>query len=88
MPAIKKAPAKKTTASKTTAVVKKAAQPQYGMSQYHIWYGNSIIESTGYIESLKKAIEFVRGRYGNDTELAVQACYPVRHETRHPVNKA
>lgn len=84
-------PATKNTASKTAAAAsksKKAAQPQYGMSQYHIWYGNSIIESTGYIASLKKAIEFVRGRYGNDTELAVQACYPVRHETRHPVNKA
>jgi len=54
-------------------------------SQYHIWYNNMVIESTGYLPSLAAAKKFARDRYSDPAGLKVQAAYPVLSPEKHDV---
>jgi len=47
------------------------------MKQYVLIYEGDDIEYTGYFETVKKCITYVRKRYGTNTEVVIRAVYPV-----------
>ena len=49
-------------------------------SQYFVYYQGTVIETTGYINSLAAARAFVKRRYSDTAEMSVQPCYPKRGE--------
>ena len=62
------------------------AKHQEQPAQYAVWYGDTVIEHTGYLPTLAAAKKFVRARYKQDEDgLYVQKVYPQREDTKHAV---